>query len=230
MLIATYVDGTGTVVDFFESGTLRVYDDASGSWTETVRAPLEGIDQSLPLTELKERFVAALDGLGADCKVFLARETRGILRVFLEELEFRVWKSRGALLAQLDDARRQEREAVAEQEALDAALPKPDPVGEPAEGAFRIDLIRLLSEDTCHVSRDLMIPFLETVPFARLEVVCDHVPRWFPAELPDLGIEALVPEDAFPGDPMNVVLVPRTGDRTVPVGRRPGKQGCSCGG
>ena len=183
----------------------------------------------MPLGLLKGEFVEATEKLEKKSRVFLAKELRGILRVFLEEQGFRVWKSRGLLEVQLSDARRQEEDALAEQAALDAALPQPDPVGDPAEGNYHFDLMKILSEGDCHVSRDLLMPFLETVSFARLEVLCDHVPRWFPMELPELGLEALVPE-AFPGDPMTVTVRTVDGGRSVPPGRRPGKSGCSCGG
>jgi Fe-only nitrogenase accessory protein AnfO len=228
MLIATYLDADAKVVDFFAAGSLCCFDDSTGSWTEVGRAPLS-IRDDLPLAELKETFSAAISLLGDDVKVFLAKETRGILRVFLEELDFRVWKSRGHLEAQLDDARGQELSAIAEQEALDAGLPKPDPVGDSGDGIYRIDLLKLLSEGSCHASRDFLVPFFETVSFARLEVVCDHVPRWFPAELPELGLEARVP-DAPIGREMTVAVVPAAGVRSAPPGRRPGRQGCSCGG
>lgn len=228
MLIATHLDAQGRVADFFEPGSLRVFDDSTGVWMEVGRAPLS-IRDDLPLSELKEEFLRSIAMLGDDVRVFLAKETRGILRVFLEEVEFRVWKSRGALETQLDDARLQERAAVAEQAAADASLPRPDAVGSPDGDVYRIDLLKILSEGSCHASRDFLVPFLETVSIARLEVVCDHVPKWFPAELPDLGLEAVVPE-VPPGREMTVVVVPSRGERSVPPGRRPGRQGCSCGG
>lgn len=230
MLIAAYVGEDGEIADFFASGSLCLFEDLSGTWVKVGEASLS-LDQGIALTPMKSVFVKALEELGADrkCTVFLAKELRGILRVFLEEQGFRVWKSHGTLHAQLSDARRQEEAALAEQAALDAALPQPDPVGDPTEGNYRFDLMKILSEGNCHVSRDLLMPFLETVSFAQLEVLCDHVPRWFPMELPELGLEALVPE-AFPGDPMTVTVRPVNGGRSAPPGRRPGKSGCSCGG
>jgi len=228
MLIAAYVGTSGEIVDYFEPGSLCLYEDLSGTWVKVGEAPLS-LQPDMPLGLLKGKFVEATEKLGKKSRVFLAKELRGILRVFLEEQGFRVWKSRGLLEVQLSDARRQEEDALAEQAALDAALPQPDPVGDPAEGNYHFDLMKILSEGDCHVSRDLLMPFLETVSFARLEVLCDHVPRWFPMELPELGLEALVPE-AFPGDQMTVTVRTVDGGRSVPPGRRPGKSGCSCGG
>jgi len=227
MLIACYVGENGKVVDFFEPGSLRLYENVEGNWVVVQETPL-ALRDDMSLSVLKETLQETVARLGK-AKVFLARELRGVLRVFLEELEYRVWKSSGPLEVQLSDAVRQELEAVAAQEALDAELPQPEALGDPGEGHYHFDLLARLSEGGCHVSRDMLMPFLETVPFARLDVVCDHVPRWFPVELPELGLEALVPE-ADPGSVMTVTVVPASGERSAPPGRRPGKQGCSCGG
>lgn len=227
MLIASYVGENGDVVDFFEPGSLRLFEEVSGNWVRVNEVPLQ-LGEDMPLSVLKVLFRKSIEELG-ESRVFLARELRGVLRVFLEELEFRVWKSKGPIEVQLADAARQEREAVAAREAADAELPQPEVVGDPDEGRFRFDLLARLSEGGCHVSRDMLMPFFETVAFARLEVVCDHMPRWFPVELPDLGLDVLVPQ-APPGQEMTVVVFPIQGGRSVPPGRRSGRGGCSCGG
>jgi Fe-only nitrogenase accessory protein AnfO len=227
VLIASYVGRNGQVEDFFEPGSLRLFEDVSGNWICVNEVLLE-LREDMPLSVLKVLFRKSVEELG-EARVFLAREFRGVLRVFLEELEFRVWKAKGTLEVQLADAARQEREAVAAQETADAELPQPEAVGDPADGLFRFDLIARLSEGGCHVSRDMLMPFLETVAFARLEVVCDHVPRWFPVELPELGLEARVP-DVAPGQEMTVMVFPKDGGRSSPPGRRSGRGGCGCGG
>jgi Fe-only nitrogenase accessory protein AnfO len=228
VLIACHVGKDGEVVDFFEPGSLRLFEDVSGTWVCVREVALE-LGEDMSLSVLKEVLRRAVDGLGDDARVFLARELRGVLRVFLEEFGLRVWKSRGSLDEQLSDAARQEREVVALQKAADARIPRPDPVGDPAEAIYRIDLVALLSEGSCHVSRDVLMPFLETTAFSRLEVVCDHVPRWFPAELPELGLRATVPE-AAPGSVLTVTVEPVGAPLSSPPGRRPGHSGCSCGG
>jgi len=228
MLIACHVGENGEVVHFFEPGSLRLFEDVSGTWVGVREVALE-LREDMPLSVLKDALRRAVDELGGDARVFLARELRGVLRVFLEEFGLRVWKSRGPLETQLSDAARQEREEVARQEAADAEIPRPDPVGELSEATYRIDLVALLSEGSCHVSRDMLMPFLETTPFSRLEVVCDHVPRWFPAELPELGLRAVVPQ-AAPGSVLTVTVEPVGAPLSSPPGRRPGHSGCSCGG
>jgi Fe-only nitrogenase accessory protein AnfO len=227
VLIASYVGENGKVEDFFERGSLRLFEEVSGNWVCIDEVPLE-LREDMPLSVLKMQFRKSVEELGQS-RVFLARELCGVMRVFLEELEFRVWKSEGPLEVQLSDAARQEREAVSTQLAVDAELPQPEVVGDPDEGRFHFDLLARLSEGGCHVSRDMLMPFFETVAFARLEVVCDHVPRWFPVELPELGLEAQVPTVA-PGQEMTVVVMPMRGARSLPPGRRSGRSGCSCGG
>jgi len=227
MLIACYVGAHGEVADFFEPGSLYVFEAVAGTWVPKYQRPLD-LDSGMTLAQLKEQISLAISTL-TGCKVFLAKELRGVIRVFLEESGYRVWKSKGSIQAQLFDAKRQEQETVALQLAAEAALPRPESLGDGELQAFRIDLIQLRDEGSCHASRDILIPFLETEAISRLEVVCDHVPRWFPAELPDLGIEAQIPPEV-PGQRMVLTLVPKEGPLSHPPGRRPGRSSCHCGG
>ncbi len=228
MIIAAYMDGGGKVADFFEKGSLCLFGKVGDVWTKTKEVPLD-LDPGMGLADLRARIGQAAAQVEGG-HVFLARELRGVLRVFWEEAGFRVWKSSaGTLAEQLESARRQETAALRMEAAARAALPQPLPVGDPSDGRYRIDLAELLRRGSCHVSRDLLMPFFETVSFGRLEVCCDHVPKWFGMELPELDLTVESQALDASGNGMTVVVVPKDGPRSRPPGSRPGRFSCHCG-
>lgn len=165
-----------------------------------------------------------------DCEVFLVRELRGIVKFYLEEQGFRVWKSEGPLIDQLENVSRREREMLAEV-ADSVPVPAPLLVGDPADHGYRIDLVELIQSGVPHVSREVLMPFFETVSFGKLEILCEHVPKWFAMELAALGlkVETQTPY-TMPDGRMTVVVVPKCGPRSCPPGRRGKSSSCHCGG
>jgi Fe-only nitrogenase accessory protein AnfO len=227
MNVAAYVNEGGEIVGFFEKGEVCLFGKVSDAW---------GIAKVVPLTLKPEMGIAVVRAAVADsvsklddCEVFLVRELRGIVKFYLEEQGFRVWKSEGTLVDQLENVSLREQEMLAE-ETDSVPVPTPLPVGDAADGSYRIDLAELLRSGVPHVSREVLMPFFETVSFGRLEVVCEHVPKWFPMELAGLGlkVESQMPDTA--GNGMTVVVVPKCGPRSCPPGRRGKSSSCHCGG
>jgi Fe-only nitrogenase accessory protein AnfO len=228
MNIAAYVNESGEIVDFYEEGEICLFGKVADAW---------GITKAIPLKLKREMGIAGVRATVADsvsklenCEVFLVRELRGIVKFYLEEQGFRVWKSEGPLVDQLDNVSLREQEILAE-ENDSAPVPAPLPVGDPADGDYRIDLAALLQSGAPHVSREILMPFFETVSFRRLEVLCEHVPKWFPMELAglELKVETQTP-DASGDGMMTVVVAPKCGPRSCPPGKRSKSSSCHCGG
>jgi Fe-only nitrogenase accessory protein AnfO len=57
-------------------------------------------------------------------------------------------------------------------------------------GRYRIDLISALSADAKLNSRQVLLPILEGTAFDRLEILCDHLPKWFAPKLRELNLKA----------------------------------------
>lgn len=225
MRIAVHLNDRQEPCDFFESGRVCVFEGDHSDWVLCTEFALQ-VTQQLTLHEMKQVFLHKMEDV-RECKDFIVHEQRGIFRVFLEDLGFRVWESTDKQIA----------EQLNEVACLQACTPDscepclyPKPVGDPAAGVYRVNLIELMSQGVPLVSREILIPFLETMPFARLEVICDHAPRWFAQELSSLG--AKIRSD----DPINdrldrmIVLAPDKGERTCPKGRSRRSCGCNCGG
>ncbi|MGB8601409.1 MAG: Fe-only nitrogenase accessory protein AnfO, partial [Rhizomicrobium sp.] len=174
------------------------------------------ITSDMSLADVK-RAVQSLALRLEDCRVFLASESRGLLYSILEdELGFHSWRSHGLAMALLDEIAALEikRQAAAEaatatisqaatcglgcggggrrtiglaEDSATAAPVSAEPVG---DGGWRIDLSGALAAHPALNSREILVPLLEAGNFAWLEVLCDHLPRWFSQKLTDLNLRA----------------------------------------
>ena len=58
-------------------------------------------------------------------------------------------------------------------------------------------------------SRQLLLPFIREASFCQLEVICDHLPKWFERELASQGIAVAITanEDGI----LHLLLTPEKG-------------------
>lgn len=84
-------------------------------------------------------------------------------------------------------------------------LPTPKPLG---NGCYRINLAEILEKDSGLNSKQVLVPFMAEVAFKRLEVLCDHAPRWFARELGKLNLAVASEEPDMSGKGTMVVVVP----------------------
>ncbi|QWT45391.1 Fe-only nitrogenase accessory protein AnfO [Azospira inquinata] len=224
MKIAAYVNSRGNPVSLYEPGALRLYEaenlpPAPPSWRLVREIPF-AVDRTMGLPAVK----AAVHALGAqleDCRSLVSGEVRGMIyTVFQEELGFTTWKSTGPLVQQLDSVQAREKEQAA-QKRFDlislAGKPMPTPllIGDPREGSFWIDLKEALEHPSGPTSRQILIPFLEKIPFRKLEIVCDHLPKWLAWELERLDMSAESDLVDVTGNGLRVTVYPRN----TPEGR-----------
>jgi Fe-only nitrogenase accessory protein AnfO len=69
-------------------------------------------------------------------------------------------------------------------------IPRPVPIGDPKLGHYLISLSDILQSNCALNSREVLIPALEEGSFRKLEIICDHIPRWFYNELRNLKLKA----------------------------------------
>jgi Fe-only nitrogenase accessory protein AnfO len=225
MNIAAFVSESGEIVDFYEEGQLCLFGKVSDAWSITKVIPLT-LKREMGLAGLRATLTNTVTQL-KDCEVVLVRELRGIVKVYLEELGYRVWKSEGPLIDQLENVSYREQEMLAEE---DIAVPSPLPVGEAGDDTYRINLVELIQSGIPHVSREVLMPFFETVSFQKLEIVCEHIPKWFPMELEALGLRVgSQTQAALVDGMMTVTVVPKCGPRSCPPGKRSKGFSCHCG-
>lgn len=227
MKIAAFVNAGGEVADFFEDGRICLFSKAAEGWEKIREIPL-AIREEMGLGEVKHSLAASVAQM-KDCDLFVLRDLRGGIKAMLEDHGFRVWKSNGALAEQLDNVALREMELVVIEQQEKAPIPGPDLVGELRDARYKVNLVELLQSGMPHVSRDVLMPFFETVAFQRLEIICQHIPKWFAMEFPGLGLRVDSTTADASGNEITVVVVPACGKRSCPPGKQRGSSGCHCG-
>ncbi len=225
MNVAAFVNGSGELVDFYEKGDICLFGKVADRWVKRKTVPMS-LNRETGIAQVRANLMGAVSQL-EDCEVFLVPELRGILCVYLEEMGYRVWKSEGDLTDRLENVALRENEMLTE---VPDHIPSPLPVGNPEDGCYRIDLIELLQSGAPHVSREVLMPFFETISFRQLDVVCDHIPKWFSMELMGLGLRVESQTPALTGKGMIVAVIPKRGPRSCPPGKRSASFSCHCGG
>lgn len=214
MKIAVYVDDEGKIASPYGEGCIRLYDKESGAWLPAGDIAFSiRPDMTLNGVKAAVRDAAVHMGEGA---IFLSSETRGLVYAILqEEFGIHVWAGRGPIPDQIDAILIQEEERA--RNAQPSAAPScgsgcapgrcgprtagPSPACGPAssgilpleridQGYWRIDLGQTLKRDPALNSRMILIPILEERGFDTLEILCDHLPRWFAQTLDGLNLRA----------------------------------------
>jgi Fe-only nitrogenase accessory protein AnfO len=198
MKIAVHVNQQEQVASLYEAGFLQLYEKNIATDPDNWRATAEiafAIDADMPLPLVKAAIHVAWAELG-DCTLLVSAEVRGMIySVLQEELGVHTWKSEGPLLQQLDMVwqKQAEQEAKRRFELVSLAgklSPAPMLVGDPQAGHFWIDLKDALAHESAQTSRQILIPFLSSGRFRKLEILCDHLPKWLSWELERLNLSA----------------------------------------
>ncbi|MEA4837551.1 MAG: Fe-only nitrogenase accessory protein AnfO [Rhodospirillaceae bacterium] len=214
MTIAVYVDNEGKIASPYGEGCIRLYGKESETWLPAGDIALSiRPDMTLGGVKAAVRDAASRMGEGA---VFLSSGTRGLVYTILqEEFGIHVWAGQGPIPDQIEAILIQEAERARNAQPSAASScgsgcapgrcgPRTDgpfsacgpaspgilPLERIGQGYWRIDLDRTLKQDTTLNSRMILIPILEERAFDTLEILCNHLPRWFAQTLDALNLRA----------------------------------------
>ncbi|PWC15816.1 Fe-only nitrogenase accessory protein AnfO [Brenneria roseae subsp. americana] len=182
MRIAVFVDPHGEIAPLFTPGVVRVFTRCGKHWQPVRDIPYE-LCQDMGLEEIRTRTLTMLAELAA-CRHFVALNIHGALLAWFDGMGITMWKCRGmpdACLTAIHDAvgqRPRERVAV-EATFIQAGTD---------DGEYHINLMTALASDAGLTSKQLLLPFLQDRGFTRLDVICDHLPKWFTQQLPALNL------------------------------------------
>ncbi|QEM91258.1 hypothetical protein FEI17_11720 [Kosakonia radicincitans] len=174
MNIAVFLDPQGQVAPLTAPGTVTLFSRDCGRWQVAQQIAFD-LSSCTSLEAFRERTLAMLAQLPA-CRHFVTREVQGAPRAWFDGLGLTLWQCTGAPEPALDTIARQPMEPEA------VTLPPQAFVRSGAEpGEFYVDLIaaRQAGADDTHTAKLLLVPLLARAEFTRLELRCDHVPKWF---------------------------------------------------
>lgn len=175
MKIAVFLDEQGMTSPVWQAHALGLYTRDGEGWRLEKNLPVH-LSPEMPLSELRERIAAIIMQLPT-CRHFVAAEIHGALRAWFDGMGIAMWQGRGQPLGFLDEiaARDQPPTPAAPETPPQTALVRPGD----RDGEFYLNLIEALQGGGAHTSRRLIQPLLSDAGFQRLEILCDHLPKWF---------------------------------------------------
>lgn len=187
MEIAVFQDSSGKTQSFFQSGIIKVYSREMGEWNIT-KEIIFRIDDIASLKAVREDIRNMAEALG-DCKIFVAREIKGIPYNVLDGMGFNTWELEGDPKEFLEFVLEKE-EAEAESMAAAKASDKLSLIQEVENGNYFLDLKKIQENNFNLTSKGILLPFLNATNFYQLEITCGHIPPWFEAEFKRLNLKA----------------------------------------
>jgi Fe-only nitrogenase accessory protein AnfO len=176
MKIAALVDQQGATADLFHSVQVRLYHNPQGQW-QVLHEITFLTEDTMSMTEIRSSLLGLQPQLEG-CQHLIARSIHGFARSILDGMGLAMWGLEGDpghVLEQIR-LRAQARQPDIPPQTLLQATATP--------GCYRVNLQAALAQDNRLTSKQLLHPILDQHPFDRLEILCDHVPKWFEREFP----------------------------------------------
>jgi Fe-only nitrogenase accessory protein AnfO len=207
MLLAALLDADGQAVTPATGGTVHVFEDVDGFWTVGRTLEFEPIGNH-SMDDLRHRVEQLCEWLG-ECTVLAAGVTNGYYRVTFASFGVTLWPVRGTPEQFIDLIAGAYRQAATQPAEVVEEEPPIKVVELPHRaGHFRVDLRNAMGKPGAHTSKEVLLPFLAETNFRQLEVLCDHVPKWFARVLPEYQLTS---KEQTRDDYVHVVIYPLKG-------------------
>lgn len=187
-VIAVLLNENAETISWLDSGVIKLYKKTSGEWMEIKSLPYT-IPTDSNIITLRKTLSELVDKLD-DCRVFVAKEVSGLLFSILDSYPFNIYELNGMPEFFLDSVlmsieKIQMDELLLESKCVEEFSPKKID----NHGNYTIDLIKLFQSDKTVTSKKILMPFLKNEIFQTLEVVFDHIPKWFEKDLLGMGYD-----------------------------------------
>lgn len=191
MEIAVFINDLNQIQPFFSAGVVEIYSDQNNQWECINQIPFDMTVQS-DLADIQMK-VGMLTSEFGNCKLLITDVIKPLPTALLQEKGIGVWKFNGLFLITLLDFIKAEVNKVLHERERKKHL-GPTLEGSVEEANYTINLIPLLSEDRSLNSMDILIPFMKTTNFRKLQITCSHLPKWFMGALEPLRLKADIVE------------------------------------
>lgn len=190
--ISVFLNSKGLTSSPSEEGIIRVYthDSDINTWSISTEFGFSP-GRSTSLTELRSMIADMIQKIG-DCRIFAARKVTGQLYYILEANGFSIYEVEGSPEQFLDSLLSSEeafRSSLVET-TKQTSIPLPEKTDIP--GIYFINLKAALNTDPNLTSKKILLPFINSGNFKALEVICDHIPKWFDREFEKQGLSSTI--------------------------------------
>jgi Fe-only nitrogenase accessory protein AnfO len=182
MEIAVLVNNEDEIIASNEDGVIKVFSKDREEWKVVREIPFE-INKLASPTLIRAKLKDILELL-AKCRVIAAREVKGMVYTILDGNRFNIWNVEGNPTGFLDYIyEKEEQEKKEKVKSNDKITPK-----QISEGNFYIDLKEIMENNEKVTSKQVLLPFLSSNKFDKLEIICSHMPKWFNMEFERLNL------------------------------------------
>lgn len=185
--IAFFVDKNNQIAEVVDSGFIKIYNKSQGQWKTIKEIPFQ-VNRSKGIISVRQSFDHLVDILG-ECKLFAAKKLTGLIYTTLETSGFNLWELEGEPEAFLDVILEKEEEAILEEKAQQEQLINLSPRKKDQDGYYYVNLIDLQNSSSGLTSKQVLLPFFKNITFYELEMICNHVPKWFENQFETLKLQ-----------------------------------------
>jgi Fe-only nitrogenase accessory protein AnfO len=191
-MIAVLINDSEETCSWQHNGIVALFQKSNEKWIK-----VKSIPYLIPLDEydlnlIRDYYLHLLSELD-DCKIFVAKKLSGFLINLLDYNKLNIYELNGNPVdflnsVYISEERKKEQKLFLESQVIDLFAPrKMDELGN-----YKLDLYKLLHSDSKVTSKQIIIPFLKEQTIRNLEVVCDHIPKWFDRLLKEMGFTYLI--------------------------------------
>lgn len=186
MRIAVVEDSSRKTNSVFEPGWIVVYSDNSGNWAkiDCFENPVHKVEG---IVGIRKALSGIVNKLG-NCKVIVASEISGVAFSIFEGAGFEIFTVKVDSVNILDSLKNEMEEVSKEISNVKSADIHFYLKRGMNSGDYFLDLQEIMDENPQVTTKSILLPYLKEGDFARLDVVCGHVPPWFDREFGPLGL------------------------------------------
>ncbi|MFW2491589.1 Fe-only nitrogenase accessory AnfO family protein [Clostridium chromiireducens] len=186
-IIAVLLNDNEETCSWQNDCTVALYEKSNETWIKIKDIPYRVPIDDYDLNFIKTYYTHLLSEL-SNCKIFVAKKLSGFLINFLDYNGFKIYEVDGTPIDFLDsilnsEKRKKEKKIFLQSQVIDMLAPqKVDKFGN-----YKLDLYKILQSNEKITSKQIIIPFLKKENVKNLEIICDHIPKWFDKLLLEIG-------------------------------------------
>lgn len=194
MKIAVVENENQKASSIFEPGFIAIYEEDCGEWKVLNRFENK-VYNAKGMAAVRTAIADTIKQLG-DVKIIVASEIPGIASGTFQAAGFDIFLVEDSVLNILDSIKKEMLEAIEERKK---EPPKFDIMQflEPgvSKGDFSINIEDIMFKNPDLTSKKILIPYLKSGEFNRLDIICSHIPKWFVTDLGTMGFEYEIVSD-----------------------------------